>query len=124
MKIKLTSPTRRVNLKPSTTRKVDPERVRIALGADEVTMEEELNRFFGKAAKPRVSDDLWLTPRCQRVVNDFNSGKLTMDAAVMDLRAVGNTEEQAKAILERHRGRDPVKVKRPKKADPLRRVKG
>lgn len=109
---------KKVNLKPSMTS--DPEQVRRALRAGS---RDPLNYFGGKP-KARVSTDDWLTPRCQKVVNDFNADIITMDAAVMELRAVGNTEEQAKAILERHRGRQPVKVKRPKKADPLRRVKG
>lgn len=75
-----------------------------------------MNYFGDKKPKRRIPDNLWLTPRCQRIVNDFNAEKLTFDAALIELQSVGNTEEQAKAIIELHRGRAPVKVKPPKKA--------
>ena len=73
--------------------------------------------------KERVSDRLWLTPRCQTVVNRFNAGDLTEAQAVAELQAVGNTVDQAREVLELHRGRPAVKVKRAKKDDPLRRMK-
>jgi hypothetical protein len=73
--------------------------------------------------KPRVSDDMWLTSRCQTIVNDYNAGTLDHRQAVAALVMVGNTTEQAEAILERHRGLPAGKVKPPKKPNPLRKMK-
>lgn len=73
--------------------------------------------------KERVSDELWLTPHCQTVVNEHNAGTMDHRTAVAQLMMVGNSVEQAEAILELHRGKPAGKVKPPKKPDPLRRMK-
>lgn len=67
----------------------------------------------------RVPDELWLTKRCQQIVNAMNQGMITEEQAVADLQGVGNTPEQCAKIIELHRGRPIVKVSI-KKRDSLR----
>lgn len=67
----------------------------------------------------RTPDDLWLTKRCQDIVNRMNSGLITKEQAVNELKVVGNTQEQSLRIVELHAGRDVIPVKFTKR-DPLR----
>ena len=77
--------------------------------------------MFGEK-KDRLPDEMWLTPRCQRTINAMNAGDMTEEQALSDLQAVGNTLEQAQAIIERHRGISR-KVPKQKVKDTLRTMK-